>query len=322
MKKSLVFLILVLIFSGCAKTKEDKAIHIKDDNVTLRLEGMAYPSKKFVLYSAANGTVEKVYVQNGSKVKPGDKILKLSTKSLDLDIEKLKTDIKNTQKEISEAKKAYYNYASLNITKKELKKMALLHSKGYASEFEVDNYKKNYLNELTNIENQKKSLKTQILNLTSTLENQKIELKKLLLQKQKANAVSPVYGFVANLSVSPTQEITANQKICEILNIDTIKVKAGLPPGLLPFVKVGQRVRIDFITEPQYSTYAKITKINPIVDKKFQNMTIEIEVKNKNYLIQPQTRALIMIFLSPKDQEKVKKLTESKGGIIEIPSDI
>jgi len=307
--------VLILLFTGCAKTKEEKAIRIKDDNVSLRLEGMAYPSQKYAVISQVDGKIEDVYVYDGYKVKKGDLIAKIENKFLDLEIEKLKKEINALKSELSAVDKNRVNAELIRLAKEQMKKMERLKNEGYVSEMEYNNYKKSYLESLKNMQNNS-------INTIATIEDKQIQLQKLLLKKEKEKITAPIDGFVANLKVQKGSLVIPGQKICDVLDIDYITVRAGLPPGLLPFVKVGQKVRIDFITEPQYSTYATISKINPIVDDKFQNMTLEIKVKNKDYLIQPQTRALVLIYLSKKDQPKVKKLMESKGGIIQIPSDI
>jgi len=320
--KRIVYIILVsLLFFGCAKTKEQKAIKKDKNKISLRLEGMVYPSKKFTLYSSVDGLVKKIYVSNGSKVYTDSNITLLENKDLNLEIKKLKKEILLLKKNISN-NTAYINKALLKISKKELKRVANLKVVDAASDFELDNYKRNYLYDLKNYKESIDQAKEKNKTLKKELNEKQAELEKLLIKQKNLIVKSPINGFVTDLKISPTMKIFINQKICDIINLDEIKVKAGLPPGLLPFVKVGQKVRIDFITEPQYSAYGKISKINPVIDEKFQNMTIEITLKNNNYLLQPGVRALILIYLSKEDQKKVKELFDSKGGIIEIPSDI
>ena len=321
MKKLLFLLLVSILFFGCAKTKEEKAIKKDKDKISLRLEGMVYPSKKFTLYSSVDATVKKVFVDNGSKVNADSNITLLENKDLEFDIEKTKKEISLLKRDIY-SNTAYINRALLKISKKELKRVANLKAADAASEFELDNYKRNYLNDLKSYKDSIDQAREKNRALKKELSEKEALLKKLLLKQKELLIKSPINGFVTDLKISPTMKVTVNQKICDIINLDEITVKAGLPPGLLPFVKVGQKVRIDFITEPQYSAYGKITKINPVIDEKFQNMTVEITLKNKNYLLQPGVRALILIYLSKEDQEKVKKMFDSKGGIIEIPSDI
>jgi RND family efflux transporter MFP subunit len=318
MKKVIFTIIAILLIVGCAKTKEERAIKNSDNNITLQLEATIYPSKQDSILAGATGFVKKVYVKNGDRVKKGDLIYELDTELIKLDIKRLEYDIQSLKKEQNQ-KGNDYNLPAVNMAAIELKKVAALRSKGAVNQFEEDTYIKNYITAL----NAKKTATTSEEATKRAIASDEVAIAKLKYALKHANVKADIDGFVVNLNVQKGESVTLNQKVGDIINIDNVIVRAGLAQGLLAFVSKGEKVKINFITEPPYSQMAKIARINPIIDKKFQNMAIDIIVKNKNYILQPGTKALVTIYLTEEQQKKVKKIFyDRKDKVIQIPSNI
>lgn len=163
-----------------------------------------------------------------------------------------------------------------------------------------------------------------IKNLNQTIMSKKIDLKKLEYQLKHADAYTQTDGFVANLRLNKRESIGTNRKVCSIVNIDKVIVKAGFATGLLPFMHIDQKVNISFITTPPYNADTLISKINPIVNPKFERMTVEMIVPNPNYILQEGTSALITILLPKEGQKSVKKyfLNNKKDTVLEIKGKI
>lgn len=329
MKKILFFWlpVILLFFSGCAKTPEEKELKVSNKDIKIRLEGIVLPIQKQDVISSATGYVEKVYVKNGDRVKKGDILYSLDKELIKLDIENLQVQIDSLEKirdNIISKSSMDGSVPAANLAAIELKKMAYLKSKGYISAFEENQYKKNYINALYNNNTNQANNFEKIKNLNSEITNKKIELKKLKYQLKHADGYAQIDGFVAGLDLSPRESISDSTKVCTIIDIDKVIVKAGLATGLLPFVHKNQKVKINFVTTPPYSTTSKIKQINPIVDPKFDKMTVEIVVPNNNYILQEGTRALVTIDVGKKAQEEIKKyfLHNKRDKILEIKSKI
>jgi len=323
MKKLLFFLIAIILITGCAKTKEERAIKKKDNNITLQLEATIYPSIQSSVLAEASGYVKKVYVKNGDRVKKGDLIYSLNTELIKLDIDRLQYDIASLKKEkrilLGNNVGKNYNIPATNLAAMELKKVAVLRSQGALNQFEEDKYIKTYIDSLKTKTTTTNA--TRIETINRTIKSDMIALEKLKYTLKHANVKANIDGFITNLIIQPNQSITLNQKVADIINIDKVIVRAGLAQGLLAFVKIGDKVKINFITEPPYSDFGFINRINPIIDKKFKNMTIDIIVKNRNYILQPNTKALVTIYLNKQQQEKIKKIFyNNKGNTVSIQS--
>jgi len=323
MKKTIFTLIILILIAGCAKSQEERAIKKSDNKISLQLEASIYPSLKSGVLAESNGYIKKVYVQNGDKVQKGELIYSLNTELIKLDIKRLKYDIASLQKEkdsLLRNRGNNYNLPAVNLAGAELKKVAALRSKGIINQFEEDRYKRNYINAL--------KAKT-TTNNTSTIETtnraikaDEVALEKLQYALNHSQVKANITGYIVNLNIQANQSVTLNQKVADIIDIDKVIVRAGVAPGLLAFIQKNEKVKINFITEPPYSQFAKINRINPIIDKKFKNMTLDMIVKNRNYILQPGTKALVTVYLTKKEQEKVKKIfSDRKGTIIGVQSD-
>jgi len=217
------------------------------------------------------------------------------------------------------------NVPAINLAAMELKKIAFLRSKGYLNKFEENSYKKNYINALyNNNQNNNTDNFEKIKNLNKQIMSSKIDLKKLEYRLKHADAYAKIDGFVAGLQLSKRESIGTNRKICSIVNLDKVLIKAGFSTGLLPFIYKGEKIKISFVTTPPYSASSVITQVNPIVNPAFGRMTIEAIIPNKNYILQEGTRALVTISLSKKGQNEVKKyfLNNNRDTTLEIKSKI
>jgi len=330
--KTFLFLLPIFaslfIFSGCAKTQEQKELKLTDNNVSIRIEGAVYPLEKQNIISAVAGYVKNVYVKNGDRVKKGDIIYSLDKELINLDIENKKIEISTLEKiKVHTLKKNTVDGSlpAINLAAIELKRVAFLRSKGYLNKFEENTYKKNYINALfSNNQNNNTDNFEKIKNLSKQIMSSKIDLKKLEYRLKHADAYARIDGFIAGLRLSKGESIGTNRKICSVVNLDKVLIKAGFSTGLLPFIYKNQKINISFVTTPPYSTSAVIQQVNPIVNPAFDRMTVNAIIPNPNYILQEGTRALVTISLSKKGQDKVKKyfLNNNKNTTLEIKSKI
>ena len=321
---SLIFLFFI---EGCAKTQEEKELKITDNNISIRIEGMVYPSQQQDVLSLVSGRIQHIYKKVGDRVKKGEKIYSLDKELLTLDIKNKQQEIvslKQIKKDIVAKIHSLQNPMELHLAGLELQKVALLHSVGYMQDFEVDTYKKNYITALNTqkekISNQYEKIKT----LDIAIKTKKAELQKLKYQLKHSDGYAMIDGFVAKMMVQEGQNINTDTKICTIINLDTVILRAGFATGLYPFIFKNQMVNIDFVTTPPYKIKAPIHSVTPLVDPAFKTMTLSVIVPNQNYILQDGTRALVTINIPKKFQKKVKKYfsDNKKERIIQIQSNI
>ncbi len=319
--------LLTIIVSGCAKSQEEKELKVSDNNVSIRIEGTVYPLQRQDVISSVSGKIKHLYIKYGDKVKKNEPIYSL-------DKELIHLDIQNKQREIASIKKIesyvmknmnnLHNVADVNLAAMELKKIALLKAEGYIQDYEQNNYKRNYITTLNSQKSQNTTHYERLKTLESSLREKKLELKKLQYQLKHADGYANINGFIADIQVQEGQTIQSDKKVCTIVNLDKVILKAGFATGLLPFLHVNQMVDISFVTTPPYALQAPIKQITPIVDPKFQSMTLNIIIPNKHYILQEGTRALVTIKLPKEGQESVKKyfMHNKRERVVQIQSNI
>ncbi len=320
-------LLFILILSGCAKSQEEKELKVSDNNVSIRIEGAVYPVQRQDIISGTAGKIKHLYIKYGDRVKKGEHIYSLDKELIRLDIQNKQTEIASIQK-IKNNLAAYINTthstADVNLAAMELKKIALLKAEGYVQDFEQNNYKRNYITTLNTQKSQDASRYEKFKTLESSLRTKKTELQKLQYQLKHADGYANINGFIADIQVQEGQTINNDQKVCTIVNLDKVIVRAGFATGLLPFIHVNKEVDISFVTTPPYHARALIKQISPIVNPAFNSMTLDIVIPNKHYILQEGTRALVTIKLPKEGQESVKKyfLHNKRDRVVEIQSEI
>lgn len=328
MKYNIVFLVFLsfLFINGCAKSKEEKELKISENNVSIRIEGAVYPSAKQEVVASASGKLKYLYIKYGKRVKKGDLLYSLDKKLISL-------DIKNKHIEIDSLKKIRKNLRNKNnkgeseeiyIAARELKKISFLKSQGYVHAFEENQYKKNYLNTLNANRDRAATAYEKMKTLETLIATKKIELEKLYYRLKHSDGFADIDGFVADIQVKKGENIGLDKKVCTIINLDKVIVKAGFATGLLPFIHKNRDAKVSFVTTPPYKTVAKITEITPIVNPSFESMTLDIVVENHNYMLQEGTRALVNINLSKEGQKSVRKyfINNKNDRMVQIQSKI
>lgn len=320
---SIIF--IALFVSGCAKSIEEKQLVKDDNNITIKLEAVVYPSINQDILSPFEGKISKIYKQNGSLVAKGDILYQFDIKDYLVDIQNLKDEIKiiNLQLKMLEKNRDLKNSITDNA-KQYLEKITALHADGYATESELSNAMKDYYI-------QKNTNRDKLYNTQQSRNRLQIQLneKKSALKKAKyniANATvkSSYSGYLIGSKIKIGTQVAKNSSMGSIINIDNVTVKAGLAPGLYRFIKKGESVHIDFITTPPYSVDANITRIIPVVDPEFGRMIVDIDLKNSSYILQDGMKAMVKIKLKKEYQEEVRKyfIEKKDQKILEVSSDI
>lgn len=306
----ILIFIIPLTFIGCAKTAEQKEIKKSKQGITIRLEGEVYPSQKEAIIAPMTGRIKQIFVKAGDKIKKNSLILSFETIVTQYDIEKTEQELsylRQLKQFLSSSKKANINLALVNIAREKLEKLSKLRSKGYADTLEYTNAKELYASTLHSKYSEKES-KIEKLHFVdekiNTIKNELLKLKhKLALSQIRSN----FSGFVADIETQVGDYVAKGTKLGHIVDLDKVIIKAGVAPGLLPFIKKGKKVKIDFITTPPYSVEANITRVVMVIDPDFQRMTAEIEIPNKNYLLQEGTKALVTVYLTKDEQKFIKE---------------
>jgi HlyD family secretion protein len=291
-----IIIVAVIVLSGAmflGFSDHTRRMSIEKDKVTvetvfngrfndyIQLSGQAAPIKTIFLDAVEGGRVEEILIEEGSMVKKGETILKLSNNDLHLNIlnseaqlaeksnflrevrlsmerDKLATErqILNGQYELASKKRAY-----------EQNKM-LYKNKLIAAE-EMQRAEEGYNLALRLLEMLEKSKeqdsvyrRIQIDELTENLANMRRNMALVNQQLDYLNVKSPVDGQLGQLDAEIGQTINRNQRIGQINVLSSLKVEVEIDEHFVDRVKPGLPAELE-----QTGTASKLTvkKVYPEV---------------------------------------------------------
>tara|TARA_B100001063_G_scaffold198983_1_gene191685 strand:- start:2312 stop:3301 length:990 start_codon:yes stop_codon:yes gene_type:complete len=313
-----------IVFIGCAEKPEERQIIKKDKTLSIQLEATAYPHKTRAI-SSTSGKVFTIDNHIGNLVKKNDPIFSIDRSLIEKEISVLNKQISNAKRNMNQYRNNYggSNPTAIQLTRMNLEKVASLYSKGYASEQQFNQAKLNYSNALYLQNENNRTSNTNSYNQNRDISDKELELYRLKERLNNSTVKASMDGYIFKLDLFEGKILTDGQKIGEIVDISKVKVRAGLASGLLPFVKKGRTAKITFLTTPPFERTVPINKIIPVMDAEFGRVTIDFDVDNKDFLIQPGTKAIVHLALKENEQEKVKDMflfdeKKNKSNLIEV----
>lgn len=302
-----------LLLSGCVKSAEEKQIKEVNNETVLRLEGFVRPIDEAKVLTTIQGEILHVLKRNGDHIRKGEVIAIYDKRPILIEMEKVRAKIRAKQRAIGYFTKSGggpENQAVIDNAKLQLQKIAQLYHMGAASKIEFDNAEDRYLTLLVN-EEERVTTESQRYKIRAEdegmLKEYYAELAQLEYDLQRTNIVAATSGFLSNFKLQVGQRVSANDEMGQIVNIESIVVYGALAAGLYRYVKVGEKVKITFMTMPQIQRMGIIDRIVPVVDPDIGRMIVQIPLKNPDYAIQPSTKALIEVTLSKPDQARIRK---------------
>ncbi len=223
MKKCLIliFLSIVLIFSGCGGKKKPETVKKKFTIKKVDLldqiiqTGEVEPIVKVDLKSEASGLIQKVYVKEGQRVSKGDKIIDIDPSRLLFKKERMDLAVKQAQiqKEIA---KRNYNDANKLIETGTISRKRLTDLK---SEYDLAEITwKQQLLELQDLEDQLS--KTKVTSpMDGVITSLDVEVGEI--------AVSATSGFQSGTAIATIADISQLEVVSQIGEVDYINLKQG-----------------------------------------------------------------------------------------------
>ena len=256
-------------------------------NDYIRISGQVQPMTTIQVSPREAGIVEEIISEEGTQVKAGDIIVRLSNDDLDL-------EILNSEANLAEKENALRNtmiqmeqekmQLSLNIVELETE----VKRKGRALESQKRLFddgligKEEYLRSeedytlfckklevtLARAEQDSMYRSVQIMQMQESLENMKINMQRIRKRKENLAVKAPIDGELGLLEVVLGQSIGSGMKIGQINNLDNYKIEALIDEHYIDRVNAG----LSATFERQNETYdAVIRKVYPEVrNGKFQ----------------------------------------------------
>ena len=258
-----------------------------DFNDYIRVNGQVQPMTTVQISSLETGVVKEIYMEEGAKVKTGDKILRLANENLDMQILNSEADLAEKENLLRntiismEQQRLSVNQDMLQF-EMEVKRSRRLYLSQKALYEENLIAKEDFLKaeedyqlaegrlELVRERSVQDSLyrSVQVKQMQESLDNMRLNMQ--MIRKRKDNLIisAPIDGEIGLLDVVLGESVSSGGKIAQINNLDSYKIEAQIDEHYIDRVSPG--LEADF--ERQDESYrAVIRKVYPEVrDGKFK----------------------------------------------------
>ncbi len=227
-----------------AKLKEEEIKILYETNATLEAD------KDVVLLPKLGGTVVKIFVKEGERVKKGDLLIKIDDEEIKASINKAKSDLEAIKANYENTKKMYER-------RKDLKKEDIISEE-----------------ELSKLESSLKAYKAQIDSIKAN-----IELLKLRLSYTEIKA--PFSGEIAEIFIDEGENVSPQHKLLRLISTNRLYGVFRIPQRYITNISKGKEIPIEI--EGVGELKGKIIYISPVADRdKMIKVKAEIIKGKKN----------------------------------------
>jgi RND family efflux transporter MFP subunit len=240
-----------------------------------RFTGSLAPRSRFVVAPKVAGRLEKLTVDIGDVVKPGQEIARLDDDEYDQQLQQAKADLAVANAQVAECR------SSLDLAEGELKRVKSLHEKKMASDAEL---------EASQAQNAAAVAKhavalAQVKRSEAALKAAEVRLSYTRIVASWAASEGP--RVVGERFVDEGTMLRANDPIVSILDNKTLTAQIDVIERDYPKVHVGQTAAITTDGCPGREFTGKIVRIAPLVKETSRQAQAQIEIPNLEGLLKP-----------------------------------
>lgn len=280
------------------QVKVEKA-RLGDLVIKLRSPGEAVTDRKIIVKAEVSGVIENLFVKESGHVQKGELLLKLDDKEYRLNHEnaeaarlKAFSEMLVEQRFADEGSgREGEQSVEANNAKKQVENARQQYQKGLLSRDEFE--KKLRLYEAALIESGEK--KDEVVAAMKGLTQAEISVKKAQLDLAKTTIRAPFSGIVADIQVSPGENVSVGRELFTLVDIRRIKVHAKVLESEIGRMQVGREVDLRFSAYPGKVFKGKVSAISPLVNPEDKTCKVFVEVENPEEDIKPGMHAEVEI---------------------------
>jgi HlyD family secretion protein len=280
----ILFIAIGLIRGKKKKEPDFKTVVASRDGIVQKVteSGTVEPVTSVNVKSELAGKVIKLYVEEGDKVKKGQRLVLIQPQPEEAQqVAQTKASIKSKTLDLEEAER-------------NLKRMETLYEQGFIAEQEVEDARKQYEN--SNIQLQ--LAKKQLWVVLGGEENVDIENFNLDLEgAENITLKSTINGMITSISVEEGEMITSGTQalggggtgIMTVADMSEMIVKANINEVDVGKLQKGQKVKIGFDAIKGKIYQGKVRRISPsgIEDQNLVVYPVEVEIQDSDAQIRP-----------------------------------
>lgn len=237
-----------------------------------RLSGTVIAQNQVSLYPEISGKIAAVHVQNGDVVKKGDPIVTLEDDQYQEQVNQARANLRINQARLKQAN-ARYNELKAQYTR--IKKLS---EQNLSSELEMETLQA----QMSSAEADVELAQAQLEQSRSNLKEQQDMLSKTIIR-------APISGSVGQRNAEIGMQVSTNNQLFTIGNLDNLRVEVVLTEEMLNKVELGQtaRIYVGQDAENRKVIEAELSRISPFLNQVTRSTEGEIDVKNSNGMLRP-----------------------------------
>ena len=265
-----LFLIGLLFLNGCTNDKKEEKIRpvrvlkLQPTQATTvhNFNGIARSDVAAHLSFNVNGTVSRVYVRDGQRIKEGDIIARLNDSYFKLKVDEVRASLKQARAEYENAKSRYNRIKKLYVNRS------------------------SSLGDLDNARTAKESAYANYKAIKNRLEQAQLELSYTKLR-------APMNGIIFDLHIHKGENVTPAINIASISSTQSIDVPISIPGSLIDNIQEGQKCKVTFDAIKHKVFPAKVIEVSHASSQRTTTFPVVVRITKKDRRIHPGMSASV-----------------------------
>lgn len=209
-----------------------------------------------------SGTIKRVYIRDGQRVKEGDIIASLNDSFFKLKVAEVKASLKQAKVKLENAKSRYKRIKQLYVNRS------------------------SSLSDLDNARTTKDSAYANYRAMKNRLEQAQLKLSYTKLR-------APMNGSISDLTIHKGENVTPAIKIASISSTKSIEVPISVPGSLIDNVKEGQKCIVTFDAIPNKKFEAVVIEVSHASSKRTTTFPVVVRLTKHHKKIHPGMSASV-----------------------------
>lgn len=135
----------------------------------------------------------------------------------------------------------------------------------------------------------------EFLTAKNNMESLESRMKTLQAQYDMALIQSPINGIVDDIFMKEGELALPGMQIMQIVNLSDLYINADVSEAYITDVKKGDKVLLEFPSFPELSMEVPVARTGNVIKEANRTFNLQLEIKNKNGLIKPNSLSTIKI---------------------------
>jgi HlyD family secretion protein len=252
--------------------------------IELTLPGQTNPFDQAAITARATGYVAERFADIGTRVKKGDKLLRIASPDLDRQLDQAVAQLEQVEAALSQAQ-AQVDQANANLKNSHVNfsRTTTLLQRGYETVQNRDNQQTTVTSQQATLETSKAGVKVAQANI----DGQKATVARLRTLTAFENVVAPFDGVVTMRNVDTGDLVMANSNsgtpLFSMVRDDVLRVSVQVPQSAAVTIHDGVKADVTVAQLPGHVLKGQVNRSSEALAASSRALTVEVDVDNANH---------------------------------------